>query len=133
MRFFVPLVIFIKMASAAYAIDGLLIKTIDYSFQDKWNNTVGTSVPKITTCEKVYKGQYFYIAAIISDYTLDKNNTANSEYSVKITGPENSIFLTKSNLKIIKKKLVGKLNLQMSDDILKASFSDKDAIGEYKI
>ena len=92
------LILLITIASNTFAIDGLLIKTIDYSFKEKWDNTVSASIPKITTCDTVFKKQYFFITAIAADYKLDKDDMAEVFYSIKITKPDNSIYLSKENL-----------------------------------
>ena len=127
------LILLITIASNTFAIDGLLIKTIDYSFKEKWDNTVSASIPKITTCDSVFKKQYFFITAIAADYKLDKDDMSQVFYSIKITKPDNSIYFSKENLPLINRKISNKNNLQMSDAILKICFEENDDFGTYKI
>ena len=117
----------------SYAIDGLLIKTIDYTFKEKWSNTISSSIPAITTCDTVFKKQYFFITAIAGGYELDSNEFANVLYSIKVTKPDNSIYFSQENLILVNKKISNKNNLQMSDVVLKICFENNDAFGKYKI
>jgi len=43
MRKFGLLILLKVISFQTYAIDGLLIKTIDYSFKEKWNNIINAS------------------------------------------------------------------------------------------
>ena len=133
MRKFGLSALLMTIAFHCYAIDGLLIKTIDYTFKEKWSNTVGTSIPAITTCDTVFKKQYFFITAIAGDYALDNQNVSNVLYSIKITKPDKSIYFSQDNLLLVNKKISNKNNLQMSDAILKVCFEDNDAFGKYKV
>jgi len=116
-----------------YAIDGLLIKTIDYTFKEKWSNTVSSSIPVITTCDTVFKKQYFFITVIAAGYDLDNQDISNVQYSIKVTKSDNSIYFSQKNLPLVNKKISNKNNLQMSDAILKICFENNDAFGKYKI
>jgi hypothetical protein len=116
-----------------YAIDGLLVKTIDYSFKEKWSNTVGSSIPVISTCDTVFKKQYFFLTAIAADYALDNKDFSNVEYSIKITKPDNSVYFSQQNLPLVNGKISNKNNLQMSDAILKVCFENNDSFGKYII
>jgi hypothetical protein len=116
-----------------FAIDGYLLKTVDYTFQEKWDKTVGSNIPVFSTCDTVFRKQYFYITAFASDYNLDKNNTANVEYSLKITKPDKSIYFEQNNLPVVKKILTNNEHHQMSDAILKMCFENEDALGDYTI
>jgi hypothetical protein len=116
-----------------FAIDGLLIKTIDYSFREKWDNILWTSIPAISTCDTVFKKQFFFLTAIAADYAMDNKDMANVEYSIRITKPDNSIYFSQENLPLLNKKLSNKYNLQMSDAILKICFENNDAFGKYNI
>jgi hypothetical protein len=121
------------IAFQIYAIDGILIKTIDYSLKEKWRNTVGSSIPAISTCDTVYQKQYLFITVIAADYALDNQNISNVQYSLKIIKPDNSIYYSQENLPLISGKILNKDNLQMSDAILKVCFENTDAFGIYKI
>jgi hypothetical protein len=115
------------------AIDGILIKTIDYTFKEKWINTLGSSIPAITTCDTVFKKQYFYITAVAAGYALDNQNNSNVLYSVSITKPDNTIYFSQANLLLVNRKISNKNDLQMSDAILKVCFEDNDPFGIYKV
>lgn len=121
------------LASKAVALDGFLIKTLDYSFQEKWNKTISSSVPIISTCHKVFKKQYFYLTAAAFDYATDSNNIANVEYSLTITKPDNSIYFSQQHLPLHNIKVSNKNYIQMSDAVLKICFEENDSFGEYKI
>jgi len=133
MKKFGFVILVMSIAIQTYAIDGILIKTIDYSFKEKWSNTVGSSIPIISTCNTVCKKQYFFITTIASDYALNNQNIANVLYSIKITKPDNSIYFSQENLPLINGKISNKNNFQMSDAILKICFENNDAFGKYKI
>ena len=133
MKKFGFVILVMSIAIQTYAIDGILIKTIDYSFKEKWSNTVGSSIPIISTCNTVYKKQYFFITTVASDYALNNQDIANVLYSIKITKPDNSIYFSQENLPLINGKISNKNNFQMSDAILKICFEDNDAFGKYKI
>lgn len=121
------------IAIHCFAIDGLLIKTIDYSFKEKWSNTLGSSIPIITACDTVFKKQYFYITAVAGYYALDNQDISNVVYSIKIVKPDNSIYFSQENLLLVNRKMSKKDDLIMSDAILKVCFENEDAFGKYKI
>jgi len=123
--------LFIIIVSHVFAIEGLLVKTIDYSFSEKWSNNL--SIPKLTISDTVYKGQYIYLTAIAGDYQLNTENKAVVQYSINITRPDNSVYFFQENLPIIDRKLENSNNLHMSDAKLKISFEANDLFGEYKI
>ena len=118
---------------SSFAIDGILLKTIDYSFKDKWENTVGGSAPIFSTPKHLFKGQYLFITVIVGDYDVNKKGKANVKYSIKITKPDNSVYFFQENLPILEDKTITGKYFQMSDAILKISFEDKDMFGKYKI
>lgn len=126
-------IILLSSVFHTYAIEGLLVKTTDYSFKEKWNNTVGSSIPKLTTCDTVFKKQYFYLTAIAWDFSLDMQNISDVRYSIKITKPDNYIYFSQENLPLVNRKISNKKNLQMSDAIIKVCFEDSDLFGKYKI
>lgn len=133
MRKFGFLILLMAIAGQSFAIDGLLIKTIDYSFQEKWNNTLGASIPAISSCDKVFKKQYFFLTAIAADYSSNSQDLSEVQYSIQITKPDNSIYFKQEHLPLVKGKIINKNNLQMSDAILEVCFQDHDAFGKYKI
>ncbi|RPH31559.1 MAG: hypothetical protein EHM93_13065 [Bacteroidales bacterium] len=133
MKKFALLILFMTIAFQIYAIDGLLVKTIDYSFKEKWDNTVGSSIPAISTCDTVFKKQYFFITVVAADYASDNQDISNVQYSIKIIKPDNSVYFSQENLPVVNGKISNKSNLQMSDAILKVCFENNDAFGEYKI
>jgi hypothetical protein len=127
------LILFISFTSNSLAIDGLLLKTNDYAFKEKWDNTLSASIPKITTCDTVFKKQYFYLTAIAIGYKLDKNEISDVQYSIRITKPDNSVYFNQENLPLVNGKILNPSNFQMSDAILKICFEDNDDFGIYNI
>lgn len=127
------LLLLLCITSVSFAIDGLIITTIDYCFKEKWNNTVDSSIPSISSCKSVYKKQNFFITAIAADYTADKEGISNVQYAITITKPDKTVYFTQENLPIINGKIANIHNLQMSDAILKIAFEDSDAFGKYTI
>jgi len=116
-----------------FGIDGLLVKTIDYSFQEKWYNTISTTAPKIMNCEIVYEGQFFFIAPIVWDFESDENNHSEVEYSIKILNPDASVHTFEENIPVINEVINFKNNFQMSKGVLKIAFEEESELGEYKI
>jgi len=116
-----------------FSIDGLLVQTIDNSFQEKWYNTISSTSPQIINYETIFKGQYIFISPVAWGFDLDKDNLAEVEYSIKILKPDATVYLSKENLPVISGKLANKANLQMSNAVLKIAFEEEDKYGEYKI
>lgn len=133
MRKFGFIIFFLFVAFRIYAIDGLLIKTIDYSFKEKWDNTIGSSIPKISSCDTVFKKQFFFIAVATWNFKTDANDSSEVLYSIKIIRPDNNTYFAQENLTGLSGKILNKDYIQMSDAIIKASFNDTDLIGKYKI
>ncbi|MFL5728599.1 MAG: hypothetical protein ACJ75J_03835 [Cytophagaceae bacterium] len=123
----------ISVSFHCFALEGLLLKTIDYSFKEKWNNTAGSTTPRLSACNTVYRGQFFFIAAIACDFGIDAQGVSDAEYSVRIVKPDNSDYFFQGNLPLLKRKVSNTKDLQMSDSMLKISFEDKDSLGTYKI
>lgn len=133
MKKLITLLLLVSITSFSFAIDGLLITTTDYCFKEKWNNTVGSSIPSISTCNSVFKKQNLFITAIAAGYEADKEGISNVQYAITITKPDKTIYFTQENLPIINGKIANIHNLQMSDAILKIAFEDSDAFGKYTI
>ena len=126
------LLVFLSIAfTQTYAIDGIIIKTTDYSFSEKWNNNL--SIPKLITSDTVFIGQNIFITAIAGDYELNSDNQSIVEYSLKIIKPDNTIYFSQEKLPIINSVLPDNKNLYMSEAILKMSFEENDLLGKYKI
>lgn len=117
----------------SFAIDGILLKTLDYSFQDKWYNTIGGDAPIFSTPEHVFKGQSLFITVIISNFDTSKENRVNVKLAVKIIKPDNSIHFFQENIPIIDNEVVNGKYFHMSNSILKIIFEEKDMFGKYKI
>jgi len=127
------LILFVTLTFQSYALDGLLIQTIDYSLHDKWTKTISSSVPTISTCTKVFKKQYFFLTAIVGGYSINDLGIANVDYTIKITKPDKTIYTSQEQLPILNRKVADNKNLQMSDAVLKICFEEPDAFGKYKI
>jgi hypothetical protein len=133
MKKLTTILLFLAFTSFSFAIDGLIITTSDYCFKEKWNNTIGSSIPSISTCNSVFKKQNFFITAIAADYSADKEGVSNVQYAITITKPDKSVYFTQENLPIINGKIANIHNLQMSDAIIKIAFEDSDSFGKYTI
>lgn len=133
MRIIGFLILFMSITSNTFAIDGIIVKTIDYSFKDKWNYTLDGSLPKMINSDTVFKKQYFAIAVIASNYNLDTNGISNVLFSIKITKPDNSVYFQQENFPLVKKKILNKDLLQMSETVIKMCFEENDALGVYRI
>ncbi|MFT5647710.1 MAG: hypothetical protein ACI976_002404, partial [Aureispira sp.] len=70
------------------AIEGILLATTDYTFQDKWYKTVSASVPQIMSTKEIYRGQNMYVAIIVGDFDLNEKKEANITYDIVITNPK---------------------------------------------
>lgn len=116
----------------AFCIDGILLKTTDYSFRDKWDNTFGKTVPKIFETDVVYRGQNLFLPVISMDFAL-KDGAAKAKYSIQIKKPDQSIYMSEDNLDFIDRKIINKDYLQMSTSVVRISFTDKDVLGKYAI
>ncbi len=128
------LLIFIVLSSfSSFAINGLLVKTIDNSFQEKWYKTISSDVPKFIENQKVFKNQTFYITAIAWEFELDNNSSANVNYSIKVLKPDGSVHFEQDQLPLLNGKIENKDLFQMSEAILKISFEEVDSFGDYKI
>lgn len=113
------------------AIDGILLVTTDYTFQDKWHKTVSSTIPQFMTVKEVFKEQEFYIALIAGDFGLNEEK-ASVVYDIEITNPKRKEYLKKENLPLIDKKVNPKY-LQMSDAILRIVLTEKDLLGKYML
>lgn len=129
----ITLLFLLCLSIQVYSINGILIKTVDYSLKEKWTNTLGSTGPRITTCDTIFKGQNTYIAAIATDYEIDANSMSNILYSIKITNPDNKIYSSQENLLLSQAKVSNKNYLQMSDVVLNICFKNEDNLGTYKI
>lgn len=116
-----------------FAIEGILVKTTDYTFQNKWFKTISSSAPRLIQCDTVYKNQTIFLTAIAGGFAFDKNDLADVDYSIKVFNPDGSVYFSQKKLEIIKGKVGNKNNLQMSRNILQANFGDDDSFGNYKI
>ena len=56
--------LFLMGSVTLFGINGLLVKTIDYSFQEKWYNTISTTAPRIINCDTIFKGQRFFVRVL---------------------------------------------------------------------
>ncbi len=116
-----------------FAVEGMIIPTIDYSTMDKWLNTLGETAPKLVLSKYAFKNQNFYLPIIFSDYELDKNKTSNLTYSIKIIAPNKKLYLSEKDLVLSNHKIENKNYAQMSANMIKTYFKEKDKYGIYKI
>lgn len=123
---------FLVFFQFAFSIEGFLLKTIDYTFRDKWDNTLGKTAPKIFDTDFVYKGQNLFLPVIAMDFSM-KDGTAKAQYSIRIKKPDKAIYFSQENLDFIDRKIINKDYLQMCTSVVKISFNDEDAYGKYII
>ncbi len=121
------------VSTNASAIDGLIVKTLDYSVNDRWFKTVGSSTPIISVCDTVYKKQYFFISAIINSYDIDNDGNADTEFSILITKPDKSKYFSQEKIPLIKGKITNKEYMQLSNGQMKICFENNDEYGDYGI
>lgn len=120
-------------ATQLYAIDARLVKTIDYAFKEKWTKTITESSYTIANYDTVYKNQNLFIAATASNFAVNGGGISKATYSIKITAPNNSVYLVQNNLLIIDKTLRDKTIPRLSEASLKLAFKETDPLGSYKI
>ncbi|MFK8009893.1 MAG: hypothetical protein AB8H03_26295 [Saprospiraceae bacterium] len=123
----------IAISFSTFAIEGILVKTTDYSFQNKWFKTISSSAPRLLQCDTVYKNQTVSLTAIAGGFAFDKNDLADVDYSIKVFTPDGSVYFSQKKLEVIKGKVENKNSFQMSRNILQANFAGNDSFGTYKI
>lgn len=133
MKKLILIVFGISLSFSSMAIDGLLVKTIDKSFQEKWYKTISSDVPKLIDCTRVYKNQKFFLTTIAWDFEADEKNFAKVSYGIKILKPDGSVFFEQENLPLFNGKIVDKTFLQMSEAVLEINFEEEDSLGAYQI
>jgi hypothetical protein len=117
----------------AEAIDGLLVKTINYSLNDNWYKTVSSTVPVFSDCKSVYRTQAVFIAVVVGGLELDTEGKANAEYSITISNSKQSNYFSKKELPIVKQRTIDPKHLQLSEAVLKMAIKEGDPLGKYKI
>lgn len=125
--------LFMAMSLPGYAIDGILIQTIDYTVRQKWVCTNSSAVAIIPTTDTVFPEQTLYIAAIACDYQMDKKGHTDIVYSVRILSPDNSIYTVVDSLPLINGKVKDPHLFQMSRGFVNLSFEKSDPLGTYQI
>lgn len=127
------LFLFIIANFSVFAVKGILVKTTDYSFVDKWYKTIGSTAPRLISCDSLYKNQVVFITAIAGGFEIDDNNMANVDYSIKVFKPDGKLHYSNEKLELFKGKIEFPNNLQMSRNILNVGFGEEDPFGTYKI
>ena len=125
--------LFMALSLPCYAIDGILIQTIDYTVRQKWVCTNSSAVAIIPTTDTVFPEQTLYIAAIACDYQMDKKGYTDIVYSVRILSPDNSIYTVVDSLPLINGKVKDPHLFQMSRGFVNLSFEKSDPLGTYQI
>ena len=119
--------------SQLYAIDARLVKTVDYTFREKWTKTITESAYPIANYDTIYKNQNLFIATIASNFAVNGGGISKATYSVKITTPNNSVYLAQNNLLVIDKTLRDKTLPRLSEASVKLAFKESDPLGIYTI
>lgn len=125
--------LFMALSLPCYAIDGILIQTIDYTVRQKWVCTNSSDVAIIPTTDTVFPGQILYIAAIAYDYQVDKKGCADVVYSVRVLGPDNYTYTVVDSLPLINGTVKDPHLFQMSRGLVNLSFEKSDPLGTYQI
>lgn len=133
MRILGILCLWIVFAMPSFAIDGLLVKTIDYTVSERWNHAPGISGATFHSVDTVYKGQTVYLSAVAWDFALNDENSANVTYALKVLKPDNGVYFSQNNLPIISGPVENKNLFMLSKAVLSLVFDDKDSFGDYKI
>ncbi len=125
--------LFLASFTGIYAVEGMIIKTTDASFRDRWDKTLGKTAPRISGVNKLYKGQQMFLGAAITGYGSDSKSSVDVSYSVKITDPHGKVFLQEKNLKVISREIKHKDYVQMSDDFVTVAMGFDEPFGKYSI
>jgi hypothetical protein len=133
MRIVVTLCLWIVLALPSFAIDGLLVKTIDYTVSERWKHAAGISGATFHSVDTVYKGQTVYLSAVAWDFALNDENSAAVTYAIKVLKPDNGVYFSQKNLPILSGTVENKNLFMLSSAVLSLVFDNKDSFGEYKI
>ena len=125
--------LFLALSRPCFAIDGILVQTIDYTVRQKWVCTNSSSVAIIPTTDTVFPGQTLYVTAIACDYQVDKKGCADVVYSVKVLSPDKSVYTVIDSLPLIRGKVQDPHYFQMSNAFVNLSFEENDPLGTYQI
>ena len=125
--------LFIALSLPCFAIDGILVQTVDYTVRQKWVCTNSSSVAIIRTTDTVFPGQTLYITAIACNYQVDKKGCADVVYSVRVLRPDNSVYTMIDSLPLIRGKVQDPRHFQMSNAFVNLSFEENDPLGTYQI
>ncbi len=117
-----------------FAIDGMIIPTLDYAITDKWNKTLSETTPKINRVSAVCKKQYFLLPIFFTKCSVDKENKADISCSIKIISPDKSEYFSQENIQVYKGKIKNENTVyHLSSAMLKICFEPEDKFGKYKI
>lgn len=125
--------LFIALSLPCFAIDGILVQTVDYTVRQKWVCTNSSSVAIIRTTDTVFPGQTLYITAIACNYQVDKKGCTDVVYSVRVLRPDNSVYTMIDSLPLIRGKVQDPRHFQMSNAFVNISFEENDPLGTYQI
>lgn len=132
-RFSFAMLLLVAMARC-FAIDGILVQTIDYSIREKWACTPAASMPMIPNSDTVFRGQTIYLSAIVGDYRLDTKGCADVVLSVEVFRPDGSEYYSVKEQPFMD-GYAGYMDgrFQMSSTFLSVTFENKDPLGSYGI
>ncbi len=133
MKKFVLIISIILLSSIKLtALHCIINPTIDLYFKDKWFNTLGANIPRISTANQVFPEQKFIVTVLCADYAV-KDSLLNLRYSIKITDPEGEIFVSKDSLLLSNRKVYNPDYVMMGEEVGAFSFTKSQLRGEYKI
>lgn len=128
--------LFLLFAACSFCygrIDGMIIKTTDSSYEDRWHKTLGENVPRIAGTDKIFKGQKLFIGVAVQNYELDNRQTAHVTYNLKITGMNGKVILEKKDSKAITSAGLNPDFVQLSEEFSTLTLKNNDAFGRYQI
>ena len=114
-------------------IDGMIIKTTDSSYDDRWYRTLGTTVPHIAGAKHVYKGQKLFVGVAVTHYQLDHAKNTSVLYYQTITAPTAKTFFEIKNNTAIKASGLNPNYVHISEDFSTLILKSNDAFGTYQI
>ena len=120
-------------SSYAYSVDGILLKTLDYSISDKWYRTKSETGPQISNTNSVMKKQYFFLYSSFWNIATDASGKANVVYDIKVTSPDGKVYFHQEDLEGAVGDIGDAKGIRLSKSFVGICFEPEDAYGTYQI
>ncbi len=117
----------------AYSVDGILLKTLDYSISDKWYRTKPETGPQIPSTNSVMKKQYFFLYSLFWNMATDTSAKANVVYDIKVTSPDGKVYFHQEGLEGAVGDIGEPKGIQLSKSFVRICFEPEDSYGTYLI